>query len=85
MLEKKAYKFVHDMVSSARMKAYNPLKKPEKLTKPANIPKNIAPVPMPSKEELIKKRELQDEKQTKSLQQMLQNEIRVQELMGIKN
>ena len=86
VLEKKTYSFVHDlMVLSARMKAYNPLKKPEKLTKPANIPKNIAPVPMPSKEELIKKRQLQDEKQTRSLQKTLQNEIRVKEFIGIKN
>ena len=60
---------MHDlMVSSARMKAYNPLKRREKLTTPVNIPKNIAPVPMPTKEELIKKCEVQDQKQTRSLQ-----------------
>ena len=40
---------------------------------------------MPSKEELIKKHEVQDEKQTRSVQKTVQDEIGGKELMGIKN
>ena len=57
-LEEKTYNFVHDlMVSSARMKMSKALVKPEKSTQSANIPTNIAPVPMPPKEELLKRHE----------------------------
>ena len=72
------------MVSSARMKMSKPLVKPEKSTKPANIPTNIAPVPMPPKEELLKKRELQDMKQIQSKKITLENEIKVKKLMEAK-
>ena len=85
ILEEKTYNFVHDlMVSSAGMKMSKPLVKPEKSTKPANIPTNIAPVPMPPKEELLKKRELQDMKQIQSKKITLENEIKVKDLMEAK-
>ena len=73
ILQDKTYNFVHSLlVSSVTVKITCFLKKPSTSTRPANIPKNIAQLPMPAPEELIKKREQQEQKQMESMKRVLE-------------
>ena len=63
VLEDKSYKFVEDMmVQLVDRKSKSSMKKREKTYRPLDLPRNIAPVPMPPKEELIKNRKEKDKK-----------------------
>ena len=85
ILQDKTYNFVHSLlVSSVAVKITCPLKRPSTSTRPANIPKNIAPLPMPAREEIIKKREQQEQKQMESMKRVLENEKRVREVIKLK-
>ena len=49
ILQDKTYNFVHSLlVSSVAVKITCPLKRPSTSTRPADIPKNIAPLPVPA-------------------------------------
>ena len=72
VLEDKTYKFVEDMmVQLLDRKSKSSMKKRDKTYRPLDLPRNIAPVPMPPKEELIKKRKEKDEKQIEARKKRL--------------
>ena len=82
ILQDKTYNFVHSLlVSSVAVKITCSLKRRNTSTRPANIPKNVAPLPMPAREELIKKSEQQEQKQMESMKGVLENEKRVREVI----
>ena len=65
------------------------MKKPEKSYRPIGLPQNIAPIPMPPKQELIRERKEKDEKKAEAQKSRLEfikmiRENRIQKLDGKK-
>ena len=90
ILEEKTYKFVEDMtIQLVQSKKESSMKKPEKSYRPIGLPQNIAPIPMPPKQELIRQRKEKDEKKAEAQKSRLEfikmiRENRVQKLDGKK-
>ena len=90
ILEEKTYKFVEDMtIQLIQSKKESSMKKPEKSYRPIGLPQNIAPIPNPPKQELIRERKEKDEKKAEAQKSRLEfikmtRENRIQKLDGKK-
>ena len=90
ILEEKTYKFVEDMtIQLVQSKKESSMKKPEKSYRPIGLPQNIAPIPIPPKQELIRERKEKDEKKAEAQKSRLEfikmtRENRIQKLDGKK-